>query len=101
MVMVHNYSMYNKDLAPQAITDRHPEAAEYNVNGTVLYLFCETINEVLGSVADVMTDLAATCQTDAEFDAEIDRLAAEAPSNREIQVSRQQAEYFFESRFNI
>jgi cytidylate kinase len=99
--MAHNYAMYNNGLAPQAITDRHQLAAEYLVNGTLFYLFCETSHEVLGSEASVIIDLSTTCETDAEFDTEIDRLAAETPSSREIQISKQQADYFFDSRFKI
>jgi hypothetical protein len=93
--------MYNHGLAPQAITDRHQLAAEYLVNGTLFYLFCETLHDVSDSDASVIIDLAATCETDEEFDIEIDRLAAETPSSREIQISKQQADYFFDSRFKI
>ena len=83
--MSHVYTIYNKDLAPQALLTRYPKAAMY-ADGTV-YLFGDTLETLTGTPAPSIIDMnalgfnypyveGADGLTEAELNAMVDNLLA-------------------------
>ena len=95
------YSFYNKAFAPQSMKDKHPKAAEHNINGQDFILFCETLEEVTGEHADEITDLSSMDLTNEQLDIIIDDLASETPTGREIQINLEQLNYIYDTRLKI
>ena len=81
------YTFYNKAFAPQQMRDRHPQAAEYNINGQDFILFCEPLEDATGEQASEIVDLPAMNLTNEQLDTTIDQLASETPTGREIQIN--------------
>jgi hypothetical protein len=106
--MSHVYTIYNKDLAPQALLTRYPKAAMY-ADGTV-YLFGDTLESLTGTPATSIIDMAALGfnypysaegegLTEAELNAMVDSLLADTHTGSEVQMSHAQGRYLYDTRF--
>ena len=106
--MTHVYTIYNKDLAPQALLTRYPKAATY-ADGAV-YLFGDTLESLTGTPAISIIDMAALGfnhpyvegnpgLTEAELNAMVDSLLADTHTGSEVQMSKAQGRYLYDTRF--
>ena len=106
--MSHIYTVYNKDLAPSELLVRYPLAATYA--GGSVYLFADTLEELTGSPALSIVDIASLGfnypydggeqgLTEAQLNSMVDSLLADSHTGSEVQLSKKQGRYLYETRF--
>lgn len=106
--MSHVYTIYNKALAPAALLTRYPKAATYADDA--VYLFADTLGDLTGTPAESIIDMAAlgfnypyveggNGLTEAELNAMVDSLLADTHTGSEVQISKAQGRYLYETRF--
>ena len=90
------YTLYTVENCPDEMLAKYPHAAKYADD--TLYLFGETLEQVTGTPAELIIDVASYDLTDAELDAEVDRLLGIMGAG-EVHLSKAQGKYLYESRF--
>ncbi len=93
------YTVYSSDFAPSELKTKHPQAAQYA--GGNLTLFVESLEQATGQPAPEIVRIATMDITNAQLDAMIDQLMTETPTGREIQLSKAQGRYLYETRFKV
>jgi len=90
--MIPMYYIYDTAHAPEELTAKHPNAAVYST----ITLFVTGAAE-----PSAIVDIANMELTNAELDAVVDGLLAPEPppTDAEVQISKAQANYLYETRF--
>ena len=112
--MSNVYTIYNKELAPEALTSHYPKAAQYFddnlANSITVYLFADTLEDITGTPAETIIDIASLGfnypfteegegLTEAELNAMVDNLLTTTQLGSECQLSFSQGRYLHSTRF--
>ena len=81
------YTLYAVEHCPEAMLDKYPHAAKYADDS--LYLFGETLEDVTGTPADLIIDVASVELTNEQLDSEVDRLLG-IMGEGEVHLSKEQ-----------
>ena len=106
--MSHGYTIYNKALAPQALLTRYPRAITYADDS--VYLFADSLQELTGTPAEHVIDMkelgfnypfveGADGLTESELNSMVDSLLSSTHTGSEVQLSKTQGRYLYETRF--
>lgn len=90
------YTVYAAESCPQAMLDKYPNAAKYADNP--VYLFGETLEQVTGTPAERIVDIAGLDLTNEQLDAQVDSLLADR-GDAEVHLSKAQGKYLYRTRF--
>ena len=99
------YTIYNKELAPEALTAKQPNAPTYrddNLPESIdVLLFIHTLEDVTGTPAEniITIDQSEEDLSNAELDAMVDQLLTASQSGSELQIIKERGRYLYDSRF--
>ena len=112
--MSNIYTIYNKELAPEALVAKQPQAPTYhdtNLASSIdVLLFVYTLEDVTGVAADSIVSLAdmgfnhpysedGEGLTAVQLDATVDQYLTGVQFGSEVQVSKPQGQYLYDTRF--
>jgi len=96
------YTIYNKDLAPEALLNRHPNAPVYKdktlANSLTIILFVTTLEDVTGTPAESIVMIDPELSNE-ELDLLTNGLLTGVASDTEYQISKPQGRYLYDTRF--
>ena len=103
--MSNYYTIYNKELAPQALIDKQPQAPTYrddNLPESIdVLLFIYSLEDVTGTPAESIVVIDQTLEElpNEVFDAMIDELLSGSQTGSEIQMIKWRGKYLYDTRF--
>ena len=95
-----------KEFIPESLLAKHPNHAIYGDTA----LFCESLEEVTGTPADEIEDMAqhglkgnsdeeGQGMKESDFDDLVDEMIVRPPNGKEIKMSAAQGKYLYKGRF--
>ena len=103
--MSNFYTIYNKELAPQELKDKQPNAPTYkddNLPESIdVLLFIHTLEDVTGVPAKNIITIDQTEEelSNEDLDAMVDQLLTNAQFGSELQLSKPRGRYLYDTRF--
>jgi len=103
------YTIYDKNFCPEAMINKFPHHAKYETDDR-LYLFGETLEQITGVAAESIVNLSSMglqeddgteegVLTKTQLDNMVTAMLAEEPTGREVQLSKSQGRFLYETRF--